>query len=77
MLGAQFDGWGGVGVDDSLHVGVGVVFVLSASHPDVAGENIFRRAVGQACEEQLLLPVVGKWPKEELVSSLVIILVVG
>ena len=59
VLFAQFEGWGGVGVDDSFRVCLGVVSVFSAAHPDVAGENIFRGAVCEACEEELLLSVVG------------------
>ena len=73
----EFEGWGGVGVDDLFHVCLGVVSVLSSSEPDVAGQNVVRCAVGEACEEELLLSVVGKAPEEELVSSFVVALVVG
>ncbi len=51
VLSAEFEGWGGVGVDDLFCVRLGVVSVLSSSEPDVAGENIFRGAVGEAREE--------------------------
>ena len=58
VLGAEFEGWGGVGVEDSVEVCACVIFVFSSSEPDVAGENIFRGAVGEAGEQQLLLSVV-------------------
>jgi len=55
-------------MDDAVAVRLGVISVLSPSHPDVAGENIFRRAVREARKQQLLLPVIGKRQKKELVA---------
>jgi hypothetical protein len=77
VLFAQSEGRGGVGVDDSLHVGVGVVSILSASHPNVTGQNVFRRAVRQTRKQKLLLPAVGKRPKKELVTAFVVALLIG
>ena len=72
MLFAHFDHWRGVGVDDALHVRVGVISILPPPHPNVAGQNLLRRAVGQAREHQLLLPIIGKRPEEKLVAAFVI-----
>ena len=54
----EFEGWGGVGVEDLFNVCACMISVFSASHPNVAGEDIFRGAVGEAGEQQLLLSVV-------------------
>src|SRR2546429_8833163 len=76
MLFFEFEGWGDVGVDDLVEVGACVGFVFSSSQPNVAGQNVLRRAVGQAGKEKLLLPVIRQAPEEELISSLVVTLVV-
>ena len=60
MLFAYLENRGGVWVDDSLNVCLGVVSILFASHPNVAGQNVLRRAVCQARKHELLASVVGK-----------------
>jgi hypothetical protein len=77
MLFAQFDRWRGVGVDDALHVRVSIISILVSSHPNVAGQNFLRRAIGQAREQQLLASIVGQRQQKQLVAAFVVVRKVG
>jgi hypothetical protein len=60
-------------VDNALNMLLGVISILSAYHPNVAGQNVVGRAVGQAGEQQLLLSVVGKRQPKQLIAAFVIV----
>jgi len=77
VLFTDFENGRGVRVNDALHVRVRVVSILSPSHPNVAGENFLRCAIGQTCEHQLLLPVIGQRPEQQLIAAFVIVGKIG